>query len=86
MIIEVADTSLRFDTTVKMGLYTARGIAEYLVIDVNNRLLLVFRDPAPDASQHHGYSYATQLTFSENDAVTPLAVPGASVKVADLLP
>jgi hypothetical protein len=39
----------------------------------------VFHDPAGDAS-------ATRLIFGPTDAVSPLAAPTASVRVADLLP
>jgi len=86
LVVEVADTSLRFDTTEKRGLYAAAGIADYWVIDVNGRLLLVFRDPVADATQPHGHGYATALTLGANDAVAPLAAPAANVRVADLLP
>lgn len=86
LVIEVADTSLRYDTTVKMSLYASAGIADYWVLDVNARQLLVFRDPQPDATQSHGFGYSTQITLGPTDSVTPLAVPNAAVKVADLLP
>src|SRR3954451_15126883 len=44
LVVEVADSSLRFDTTAKLALYAAAPIAEYWVLDVNARQLLVFRD------------------------------------------
>jgi Uma2 family endonuclease len=34
LILEVSDSSLQFDLTVKAGLYAERGIAEYWVVDV----------------------------------------------------
>lgn len=80
LVVEVADTSLRFDTTEKRGLYAAASIADYWILDVNGRVLLVFRDPVP------GHGYATALTLGPNDTVAPLAAPDASVRVADLLP
>ncbi len=86
LVIEVADSSLRIDTGEKLVLYAAGGIADYWVLDVNARQLLVFRDPAPDPSSPTGHAYATRLTFGPADRVTPLAAPHASVAVADLLP
>jgi len=83
LVVEVADTSLRFDTTVKLAAYAAAGIADYWVVDVNARQLLVFRDPTPSAN---GATYATQLVLGPADAVAPLAAPGRAVRVADLLP
>lgn len=86
LVVEVSDTSLRYDSTVKMSLYAAGGIADYWVLDVTGRQLLVFRDPKPDPAESHGHTYGTQLTLGPNDAATPLAAPHAAVKVADLLP
>lgn len=86
LIVEVSDTSLRYDTTVKMSLYAAGGIADYWVLDVNARQLLVFRDPVPDANQPHGHGYSTALTLGPTDTVSPLAAPHATITVADLLP
>jgi Uma2 family endonuclease len=86
LVVEVSDSSLKYDTTTKLGVYAAGGIGEYWVLDVTGRQLLVFRDPQPDAAHPHGHSYATRLTFGATDCVSPLAAPTASVRVADLLP
>jgi Uma2 family endonuclease len=86
LVVEVSDSSLRYDTTVKVGVYAAGGIAEYWVVDVNGRQLLVYRDPQPDATQPHGHTFSTQLTLGPNDTVSPLAAPTVTIRVADLLP
>ncbi len=85
LVVEVADTSLRFDTTEKLGLYAAAGIGEYWVIDINGRVLLVFRDPRLAQGHPHNHDYTTALTLGPNDSVVPLAAPNATVRVADLL-
>ena len=79
LVIEVCDTTFRYDTTKKLAAYAAGGIADYWVLEVNGRQLHVFRDPAGDA-------YATHQTLGETEAVSPLAAPAAVVRVADLLP
>lgn len=86
LVVEIADSSLRYDTTVKMSLYAAGGIADYWVLDVNARQLHVFRDPQPDTTQPHGFGYATLLALDASDTVAPLAVPSSTVTVAELLP
>lgn len=86
LVVEVSDSSLRYDTTTKLSLYAAGRIADYWVLDVAGRQLLVFRDPQPDAAQPHGYGYTTQLVLGPADTVSPLAAPTAVVRVADLLP
>lgn len=86
LIVEVADSSLKFDTTVKLAIYAAGLIADYWVLDVNSRQLLVFRDPIADPTAAHGHTYRTQFTLGAADIIAPLAVPGRTVSVADLLP
>jgi Uma2 family endonuclease len=78
LVVEVADTSLNFDTNEKRLLYAMAGIREYWVVDINGRRLLVYRDP-------QGGDYTKQQTLGPADAVAPLVLPGATVRVADLL-
>jgi Uma2 family endonuclease len=79
LVVEVADSSLDFDTHEKRLLYARAGIREYWVVDINGRRLLVYRDP-------NAGDYATQQAFGSTDTVSPLAAPTATVRVADLLP
>ncbi len=78
LVVEVADSSLNFDTNDKRLIYAKAGIREYWVVDINGRRLLVYRDPQAG-------DYATQQTLGPTDTVSPLAVAGAAVRVADLL-
>jgi Uma2 family endonuclease len=84
LVIEVADTSLNYDTTTKAELYATAGIADYWVVDITGRQLLVFRDPKPIAAG--GVAYRTRLTFGVGDSIAPLAVSTSAIRVADLLP
>jgi Uma2 family endonuclease len=84
LVIEVADSSLNHDLTVKAELYATANIADYWVLDVDGRRLLVFRDPAPVPGGTA--AYRTHLVFSDADTVPPLAAPASTVRVADLLP
>ncbi len=86
LVVEVADSSLRYDTTVKLAVYAAGSIPEYWVLDVNARQLLVFRDPQPDPTAAHVHAYRTQWVLGPADTVAPLAAPNGAVSVADLLP
>ena len=84
LVVEVADSSLDTDTTVKVELYAEDAIREYWVVDLVNNRLLVFRDPM--AIPVGGHTYHTRLTLSPTDTVTPSAAPTQPVRVADLLP
>jgi Uma2 family endonuclease len=84
LVVEVADTSLKHDTTLKAEVYASATIADYWVLDVDGKRLLVFRDPVPIPDG--GAAYRTQLTLGPADSVAPLAAPASPVRVADLLP
>lgn len=86
LVVEVSDTTLQFDITTKAELYATAGIADYWVVDVTNRRLLVFRDPAPLPGPLGATAYRTCLTLAPADTVAPLAAPNNPVAVADLLP
>lgn len=85
LAVEIAETSLAYDTTTKAELYATAGIADYWVLDVVNRQLHVFRDPRR-APALDVTAYQTHHTYGPNDTVSPLAVPNATVRVGDLLP
>ncbi len=48
LLVEVADSSLRFDRTVKLPLYARAGIAELWIVDLKRRVLEAHRSPAGD--------------------------------------
>lgn len=43
LIVEVADSSSRFDLTVKADLYARAGVPEYWVLDLQRRVLVIHR-------------------------------------------
>jgi Uma2 family endonuclease len=79
LVVEVADSSLDFDTNEKRLLYARAGIRDCWVVDINGRRLLVYRDPRAG-------DYAIQHVLGPADTVAPLAAQAAVVRVADLLP
>jgi Uma2 family endonuclease len=83
LVIEVSDTTLAIDTGDKALLYAAAGLADYWVLDLNNRELIVHRDPQPDPA---GARYQTIFRVNESGTVTPLTLPGCIIAVGELLP
>jgi len=86
LVVEIADTSLQTDTTEKAERYATAGVADYWVLDLNARQLHVLRDPAPLPAGLGATAYRTHLALGPADSVAPLAAPGTSVRVGDLLP
>ena len=74
LVIEVADTSLRYDRTVKLPLYARAGIMEYWLIDANAETLEIHRSP-------DGERYAEHRRASRGEGVAPLAFPDATFPV-----
>jgi Uma2 family endonuclease len=84
LVVEIADSSIDTDLTVKAEMYATGSVREYWVLDVENRVLHVLRDPGTVAA--NGTAYRSQQQYGPEDNVSPLAAPDRPVKVADLLP
>jgi Uma2 family endonuclease len=78
LVIEVSDTTLRYDRDVKVPHYAAAGILEVWIVDLEHDLLLVYR--APDGS-----TYKDCLTMKRGDSVSAQAFPEITFKVDDIL-
>lgn len=85
LVVEINDSTLAYDLNDKASLYASAGIADYWVVDLVNRQVVVMRDPCTDASMRFGHGYATVTTLAAGQSTSPLAAPGAIVAVADLL-
>ncbi len=72
LIVEVADTSLAYDTQIKLPLYAYYGIPEVWLVDLLNRRFLVHRTPTPTGFQD-------VQTLTDLSAVTPLLLPGIAI-------
>ncbi len=84
LLVEISDSTARFDLTRKAQLYARAGFAEYWVVDLNERRLFIHRGPNCDNSGGAGYSDIA--AYDENETAAPQAAPTASVRVTDLLP
>ena len=86
LVVEVSETTLDVDQGRKASLYAAAGIADYWVLNLVQWQLEVYRDPRPDPSQDFAAGYTAITVYQRGQAVTPLALPTATVAVIDLLP
>ena len=74
LFIEVADTSLQYDRTVKLRLYARAGIPEYWIVDANAETLELYRSPS-------GARYPDHRTLTRGESVAPLAFPDAVIPI-----
>ena len=77
IMIEIAWSSLATDLGDKARRYAAAGIAEYWVLDVADKALIVHREPSPT-------HYGSVTTVRAPVIVTSLLEPMLSVAVGDL--
>ena len=78
LLIEVADTSLRYDRRVKGLLYAEAGIREYWIVDLAGDAVEVFREAGP-----HGFQRTDRV--GRGGTLTPLAFPDTPLAAADVL-
>lgn len=78
LLVEVADSSLRYDRLVKLPLYARHGIPEVWVVDVEHGVVEVHRDPAGD-----GYTMVSREVAGAS--LSPHLLPGVVLRVADIL-
>ena len=77
-MIEVAETSIRYDRGPKLALYAKSGVHEVWIEDLNTDTLLVFRD-------RHPSGHETSLLLKPGDDVSPLTFPDMILSVSALL-
>ena len=80
LVVEVSRGSLKADRQVKGAMYASAGIPEYWIVNLDERVLEVYRDPERTAGR-----YRQRLDLGPAESVEALAVAGLSVRVADLL-
>ena len=78
LLVEVADTSRAYDRDTKIPLYAHHAIPEVWLIDVHDRRMETFREPAAD-----GYRRIRRPAGA--DRISPVLFPDVSIDVADLL-
>ena len=86
LIVEVADTTGRFDRGKKASLYARAGIKDYWIINIQDECVEVLRDPVKDTHAPLGWRYRLVVTVGPPATIAPLAKPEAIIAVADLLP
>jgi len=78
LIIEIADSTLKTDLTLKKQVYAEANIADYWVLDLTKRQLYVYRQPTSEG-------YQQEQILSEQENISPLSFPDLQFKVGEML-
>lgn len=71
LAVEVADSTLATDRSVKKPLYAKEGIVQYWIVDVNGRQVEVYTEPV-------GSDYMRKKVYGE-DEVVPVVLDGVEI-------
>jgi Uma2 family endonuclease len=86
LVVEVSASSLGLDRSHKGSLYARAGLGDYWIVNLESRVLEVYREPVTDSAAAFGWKYSAVRMLGGDESVRPLAAPDALVRVADLLP
>jgi Uma2 family endonuclease len=78
LVIEVADTSVDFDRSVKIPLYGQAGIAEAWLIALPNDAVEIYSNPV--SGVYHDFK-----TAGRGEVISPRNIPGLTIKVEDVI-
>ena len=78
LLVEVADSSLVYDRQTKVPLYARHGIPEVWLVNLVERHIAVYRDPAPDG-------YRSVSIVRQGGTLRPLAFPDFELAVDEIL-
>jgi Uma2 family endonuclease len=77
LLIEVADSTIRYDREVKIPLYARHGIPEVWLIDLQQQRLEIYLQPSPDG-------YRQTIRPANDERIAPTLLPDVIVALADL--
>jgi len=78
LVIEVSDSTLRFDKNQKLRLYATHSIPEYWIVNLIDNCLEVYRQPQDGDYQH-------KSILSKADSLNLLTIPDIRILVGEIL-
>ena len=77
LVMEISDTTLAYDRDDKARAYSRNGIAQYLLLNLQNETVEDYRSPEADG-------YGSKQTYRSGEAFNLVAFPEIEIKVDDL--
>jgi len=78
LLIEVSDTTLRFDRQVKLPVYAKHGVMEVWIVDLKGQAVEIHRQPSPDG-------YAIVERRGRGQTISSEALPDLVIAVDDII-
>ena len=80
LAIEVADSSLSYDTGTKLQAYARAGIPEIWIVDLTNDQILVYREPDTVTA-----SYQSSFVVTMGHSISPFGFPDLLIPVDQII-
>ena len=77
LLVEVADTTLEFDRSIKTSLYANVGIPEVWIVDLSSLAIEIYREPSLDG-------YKSIQGFQRNQTISAQAFPGIDFDLVEI--
>lgn len=78
LLVEVADTTLRYDRNVKAPLYASHGVPEVWLVNIRGQVVEVYRDPSPEG-------YRDVQRYGRGSTLHVQALPDVTLTVDEIL-
>jgi Uma2 family endonuclease len=78
LLIEVSDTTARYDRGVKLALYARHGVCEVWIVDLDNHMLRTYRNPV-------GEQYTEVMETASPGVLAPQALPQTRIDLSAVL-
>lgn len=78
LLVEVADTTLEFDRSIKTSLYANVGIPEVWIVDLSSLAIEIYREPSADG-------YKSVRRVQRNQTISAQAFPGIDFGLVEIL-
>ena len=78
LLIEVSDSTVKYDRTVKMRIYAEADVAEVWLVNLPRQILEVYLEPEKG-------KYKVVKKYEKNEIVSPKLLPDVKVKVSDII-
>ena len=79
LLVEVSDSTLRYDRYVKLSLYAEAGVPEVWIVNLRNDWIESHTEPTPDG-------YRVTRRYELGDTIAPQAFPDLAIPVERIIP
>lgn len=84
LLIEISDSSLKYDQEVKLPIYAEAGISDYWIFNLVNNCLECYSEPYQDLQGNFGYR--SKFIFLPNESVNLPFFPDFSLNLSKVFP